>query len=108
MLAAYEATRFIPGAAGNTVTCGHWAQSIDLQAHVAWLRRIFGPPGATSAADRQRELKESAIDYVSIDQTMLREWLRGRIPGWLATVGATVCSGPGVRIIEVAKEHGKR
>lgn len=108
VLAAYEATRLIPGAAGNTVTYGHWAQSIDVRAHVAWLRRVFGPPGAMSAADRQRELRESAIDYVFIDQTMLREWLRGRIPEWLATVGATVYSGPGVRIIEVAKEHGKR
>jgi len=67
VLAAYESIRLLPGAAGNTVTYGHWAQSVDVAAHVAWPRRVFKPPGGMSPSDRRRALGEFSIDYVLVD-----------------------------------------
>lgn len=99
VLAHPETARLIPGASGNGVTLGHWAQSVDADEHLRWLRRLFSPGGS---AQKLRMLRGSRIDYVFVDGAMRRHWLGGGTPGWLAEVGETIYDRDGVRIVRVA------
>jgi hypothetical protein len=103
VLAHYHAARHIPGASGNTVTLGHWAQSVDLEQQMHWLGTLFSRTGSLSAAQRQAALRASSIDYVLLEPRMLEQWLGGNVPAWLDAMGETVYDADGVRVIEIKR-----
>lgn len=100
VLAHPHAARLIPGASGNAVTLGHWAQSVGNDQHLRWLRSLFAPG---HGLDKVNMLRSSRIDYVFVDASMRRYWLGGETPGWLADVGETVYDRDGVRIVRVER-----
>lgn len=80
----------IPGRTGNTVPLGHWAQSVDADEELRWLRFLFASGDDGRDAERLDSLAERRIRYVLVEPRLQRDWLGNRTPSWLAAGYAVV------------------
>lgn len=101
VLAHPSLARAIPGASGQFVTHGHWAQSVDLREQRRRIGLLFGPRSSWEPDRKQAELRASRVGYVFVDEVMLRRWMGGTVPVWLDEAGTTVYREAGVSIIRV-------
>ena len=108
VLAHYTTARSIPGTSGQFVTQGHWAQSVDLQEHREWIRRVFDPASPLTPEDRRRAMQASRVDYVFVDPAMRRDWLPDGVPDWLTRSGDVVFSDASVAVLRVRHASGDR
>ena len=108
VLAHYTTARSIPGASGQYVTQGHWAQSVDLQEQRRWIRSLFDPASPLAPQDRRGALQASRVDYVFIDPPMRRDWLPDGVPDWLLRSGEVVFSEAQVAILRVQRGRNAR
>jgi hypothetical protein len=100
VLAHANVATHIPGRTGNTVTHGHWAQSVDAEDHDRWLRFLFATKADGLDPQRAASLSERGIDYVVVDAAVWQLWLRQRMPDWLTAHYDVVFRNDGAMILK--------
>ena len=108
VLAHPSIARTIPATSGNTVTLGHWAQSVDRESHLAWLREVFAPNSPLTDTERRERLAASRIAWIVVDARMLREWMGGQPPTWLEPISTIVYRGSAATILAIEREASQR
>jgi len=61
----------VPGATGATVFCGHWAQTIDIDAKDTFLERALGPAGPVSPSQLRAVLARNRVRFLVVDARSL-------------------------------------
>jgi len=81
VLAGPALTALVPGYTGDTVFYGHWAQTLDPERKLDFLKALVGPPGGLAPAAIRRILSRNRVRYIVLD-AMGMGWRNG-IPGHL-------------------------
>lgn len=97
VLATFETSRLIPAWSGQPVIWGHWAQSVDLAARRAEMRRALQAGGRLEPAARAEAFWAAGARWVVVDDLM-REAFGGAEPPWFTAATRVVFARGAVQV----------
>ncbi len=108
VIASPSLAPLVPGWTGATVFCGHWAQTIDIEAKSRFVERLFRAPGFAASGQLRQVLDRNRVRFLAVDARSMRaDRLPETLPdGNIAGLARLVLRNPMAAIWEVEPPPG--